>query len=336
MLNANQIFQKTLIFVWMKLGLGAITAAVYLILGLIFSGIIWLLKGTSVSGFVMIILLGAWLGITGAVKFFLMHYIGYIVKAGHVAVVAHALQTGEIPDNQFEFAKKVVKERFATANVYFVLDRLVDGAVKEIGHTIDGITNFLMLDKIPGFQQAKSLFKFYLNVALGYVDECCLGWTFTHADQSQFKSAADAVVIYFQNWKVLLKLAAKVVLIALAGIAIITVICAIPTIILLKIFNGGTFALGFLIFGLIAGKAVKDAFIDSWAMINMMTKFMEVAPQTELKFDLYEKLCTLSSKFKSLFEKGKEESQGAASSGEGVPPPSSGPAADASASPASN
>ena len=45
----------------------------------------------------------------------------------------------------------------------------------------------------------------FLDISLGYVDECCLGYTFYHPAQNPYKSAADGVIIYFQNWKTLLK-----------------------------------------------------------------------------------------------------------------------------------
>ena len=52
---------------------------------------------------------------------------------------------------------------------------------------------------------------------------------------------------------------------------------------------------------------MKFAFIDSYIMIRMMSAYMEMAPSTVITFDLYSKLCGLSSKFKELFEKGKQE-----------------------------
>lgn len=54
---------------------------------------------------------------------------------------------------------------------------------------------------------------------------------------------------------------------------------------------------------------VKNAFVDSYLMVRMMVSYMEVAPSTEITFDLYGKLCKLSDKFKSLFDKGQQEQQ---------------------------
>ena len=52
---------------------------------------------------------------------------------------------------------------------------------------------------------------------------------------------------------------------------------------------------------------VKAAFIDRYMMVKMMVSYMSVAPQTEITFDLYGKLCKLSSKFKEMFNKAKNE-----------------------------
>ena len=61
-----------------------------------------------------------------------------------------------------------------------------------------------------------------------------------------------------------------------------------------------------VIIALIVALTLKSAFIDSYIMVRTMASYMEVAPNTEITFDLYDKLCKLSSKFKSLFTKANE------------------------------
>jgi len=39
----------------------------------------------------------------------------------------------------------------------------------------------------------------------------------------------------------------------------------------------------------------------------MMVSYMQVAPNTVITFDLYSKLCGISSKFKELFQKGQAD-----------------------------
>ena len=127
-MKPREVFSKTLPFCWAKLLLGLATVVISIVILALLLGIAWLFKSGGV-GFVMILI---WLGATGVVNFFLNHYIGYLVKAGHVAVITEAVVTGRVPDNQVAYGKQIVKERFLTSNVYFVLDKLVAGAVRQL------------------------------------------------------------------------------------------------------------------------------------------------------------------------------------------------------------
>ena len=126
-MKARDVYFKTMKFVWLKLALGAAVILFSIILLAICLGL-----GSLGQGGGMVIGFWIWLIIVAAVSGIVNHYIGYMIKAGHVAMVTTAVTTGQIPDNQFEVAKNMVKERFATANVYFVVDRLVSGAVSQL------------------------------------------------------------------------------------------------------------------------------------------------------------------------------------------------------------
>lgn len=309
MLTAKDIYFRTMTFNWMKLMLGGATLLLSLILLAICAGLAWLFSSQD-SGLAILIMLSVWLSGTKAINFILMHYFGYLVKAGHVAIISQAVTTGEIPSDQFNVAKKMVTDRFVTSNVYFALDKLVDGAVRQLGRTFDRVTSFIGLDNIPGYEQVQKLVKLFLHIALGYVDECCLGYTFYKKDETPFKSAADGVVIYFQNWKVLLKNAAMTTLIVVGSMIGVTIVVGGVFGVICKLLGlSGLFG---LFIGLMAAWAVKFAFIDSWILVSMMTTYMQVAPTTELSVDIYGKLCGLSNKFKELFNKGQAEAQPAA------------------------
>lgn len=304
MLTAKDIYLRTMTFNWMKLMLGGATLVLSLILLAICAGLAWLFSSKD-NGLAILIMLSVWLSGTKAINFILMHYFGYLVKAGHVAIISQAVTEGVIPDDQFNVAKKMVTDRFVTSNVYFALDKLVDGAVRQLGRTFDRVTNFIGLNNIPGFEQVQKLVKLFLHVALGYVDECCLGYTFYKKEQTPFKSAADGVVIYFQNWKVLLKNAAMTTLIVVGSTIGVTIVVGVVFGVICKLCGlPGLFG---LLIGLMAAWAVKFAFIDSWILVSMMTTYMQVAPTTEITVDIYGKLCGLSAKFKELFNKGQAE-----------------------------
>lgn len=297
-MKASQIYFKTMKFVWAKLLLGLATVVASILILAIGMGIGCLFGEVGIMIGVIF-----WIAGTSLVNNLLNRYLGYLFKAGHVAIIATAVTTGSIPDNQIETAKTMVKERFLTSNVYFVVDRLVSGAVKQLQNGLGKVDS--LLGNIPGVSAIVSFAQVFVGIALGYVDECCLGYTFLKKDQGAFKSAADGVVIYFQNWKKLLKDAA---IMAFVVIGVSTFAWIIP----FAVFGGIFAALSWprwiaAILAVMVAIIVKSAFIDSYMMVKMMVSYMEVAPSTEITFDLYGKLCKLSSKFKSLFQKGEEE-----------------------------
>ena len=298
-MNAEQLFRKTMPFCMAKCALGGVMVLIMGVLLAIFAGIGWLFGDTGLFiGFII------WCGSIKYVHLLIMNYVGYLFKAGHIAVLAEAAATGRVPANQVEYGKELVKERFVTANVYFALDKLVAGAVKQIQRKIEKASNYL--DFIPGMDKAASLVKWFVELSLGYIDECCLGYTFYQSQQGAFQSACDGVVIYAQNVKHLLKNAAMTMLkLVLATLAAVLVIF-IPVGVLFKLLKwSGLFA--FILACLIAW-VVKFAFLDSYVLCQTMAGYMAVAPTTQITFDLYGKLSRISSSFKELWEKGKAES----------------------------
>lgn len=308
-MKAEQLFRKTMPFCMAKFALGGTMVLIMGVLLAILCGIGWLF-----GDFGLIIGFLIWCSCIKFVHLIIMNYAGYLVKAGHIAVLAEAAATGKVPDNQVQYGKDKVKERFVTSNVYFALDKLVAGAVKEIQRGIEKVSNFL--DFVPGMDKVASLAKWFVDLSLGYIDECCLGYTFYKAEQGAFQSACDGVVIYAQNIKHLLKNAAmtmvKLVLATLAAVLIVFV----PVGVLFKLLKlSGLFA--FVVACLIAW-VVKFAFLDSYILCQTMAGYMAVAPTTEITFDLYGKLSAISAKFKELWEKGRAENPQAAYAGEPV------------------
>ena len=307
MMNAKEIYFKTIQFCWLKLLLGIVQIVIAGILLAIFAGFAWLFSGKDSDGTAWVIMFFIWLGSLSIVSFFIKHYLGYLLKAGHVGVIALAFRDGVIPAEPFKEGVKLVKGRFVTSNVYFVIDKLVAGAVKQLQRVFGSILD--LFGKLPGVNNVKQLVNLFLNIALGYIDECCLGWTFYNDKQNAYKSAADGVVIYAQNWKTLLKSAAVTT-------AIVIVACVLVWGVSFAIFGGlckvlipnavfGKFVGAFL--ALMLAYTIKYAFIDTWVMVNMMSSFLAVAPSTQITFDLYGKLKGLSGKFGELLKKGESE-----------------------------
>lgn len=299
-MTAKDIFFKTLSFGWVKLALGLINILVAILLFALLMGLALVFKSEG-AGAVMFIV---WLVLVGIVNFIINHYFGYLIKAGHVAVITQACRTGTVPENPVGAGIAMVREHFVTSNVYFALDKLVAGAVKQLQNALGRLGGGL-IGSLPGGNGVMSLIKMFLDISLGYIDECCLGYTFCHPNQDPYKSAADGVVIYAQNWKVLLKDAAKT-----TGVVILSFI-AVTLVSFLAL--GGLFSLigwnGFTAFviSILLACTIKYAFIDSWILVKMMSSYMQVVPTTQITFDLYGKLSALSGKFKELLRKGQND-----------------------------
>lgn len=325
-MTAKQLFSKTMAFNMAKLALGGATVLLSAVLFAILMGIGWLF-GDGGMGVAILI----WIGGTGVIRFVIMHYMGYLVKAGHVAVIAEAVTTGQIPANQVDYGKKMVTERFATSNIYFAVDKLVTGAVKQIQRGVEKVGN--ALDFIPGMGAVTGLAKFFVDISLGYIDECCLGYTFYKKEQGAFKSAADGVVIYAQNWKSLLKNAAKTMVKVVLLMVVLAIVIFVPVGLLFKLLKWSPLV-AFLL-ACLAAWVIKFAFVDSYIMIEMMVTYMGLAPNTVITFDLYSKLSGLSGSFKELFNKGQQEQPAPAYAGAAAatPTPTAAQPAQAGAKP---
>ena len=297
-MKANQIFAKTMRFVWLKLGLGMAVTASSMVLLVIIIGIMSLVKVSDALIWAATI----WFILTAVVYGLAMHYVGYMLKAAHVAVVSTAVTTGVVPDNIFEAGKQMVTERFGAVNAYFVLDRMISGAVSQLQKTVGKIDQ--LFGNIPGVSAIVSFVQVFIGIALGYIDECCMGYTFCKKGETAFKAGCDGVVIYFQNIKHLLKS-------ALVTSLIVVVLSFVAWLVPFALFGALFYALKVhLIFAVliavIVASVLKTAFVDSYIMVRTMVAYMEVAPSTVITYDIYDKLCKISGKFKSLFKRAHE------------------------------
>ena len=302
-MSVSKIYMKTMKFVWLRLGIGMVITLISLLLLAAFLGIGSLFESSGMLvGFIL------WLISTVGVYQLVMRYVGYMIKAAHIAVITKAVVDKEIPDDMVNYGKEMVKERFGTTNIYFVVDQLVSGSVKQIQNTVGKLDS--LLGNIPGVSAIIGIVQLFIGIALGYIDECCLGYTFINSNQGACKSACDGVCIYFQNIKHFLKKAVGTTAMVVAATFLAWLGSYAIIGILFSLFNlSNIFAvLGALLVALV----IKNALIDSYMLVKTMATYMEIAPSCEVTYDLYGKLCKLSGKFKKLWDKSEEEERAAA------------------------
>ncbi len=143
-------------------------------------------------------------GLVSVILYWIREYILYIVKAGHIAVMVHLIDGRPVPggQGQIAYARAVVTERFAEANVLFALDQLVKGAIAAITRLIGGVAAFL---PIPGLQGLVSFFNAVIRMSLTYVDEIILGYNIRQGSSKPFETGRQGVVLYAQNGKTMIK-----------------------------------------------------------------------------------------------------------------------------------
>lgn len=193
-------------------------------------------------------------------------YILYIVKAGHVAVMVHLVDGREVPGGrgQLDYARKVVTARFAEANILFVVDQLIKGALRVVTGLIGGVAAFL-----PGLQGLAGLINTVIRVSLTYVDEIILGYNIRADSRTPFESARQGLVLYAQNATTMVKNAAWLaVFMWLLAFAVFLVMLA-PAAAILYVMPGQLAGWSFLL-ALVFAWAVKAALIEPFAIAALM------------------------------------------------------------------
>ncbi|TGS54561.1 hypothetical protein EN826_033435, partial [Mesorhizobium sp. M1D.F.Ca.ET.183.01.1.1] len=91
-------------------------------------------------------------GVVSIAVYWIREYILYVLKAGHIAVIVHLIDGHDVPDGQGQiaYAREVVTKRFAEANILFVVDQLVKGAIRAISGLVGGIAAFLPIPGLSG------------------------------------------------------------------------------------------------------------------------------------------------------------------------------------------
>src|SRR5690606_4643729 len=207
-------------------------------------------------------------GLTGAVMYWLREYILYVVKAGHVAVLVELIDGRPLPEGrgQIAHATTVVKERFAQASLLFALDQLVKGVIRAITGLARGVLSIL---PIPYMRQLMNVVQAFLRMAVGFIDEVILAHAIRTRSQDAWGSAREALVLYGQNWKVMLRNAAWLMVFTYGLAALVFLLMLAPAAALVYAMPGAWSAGGF-VFALLFAWSVKAAFLEPFAIVSLM------------------------------------------------------------------
>lgn len=324
-MSIMQLIRKTTPFFLTRiLVYGIFTVASVLFLALMVGLGFLIVKLFGEGGVAFFILIIAAISIVIGVLRFVERYFLYMVKLGHVAVIAELLRNGKVPEGKgmIAYGKDSVVENFGASNVAFVVDKMVKAAIRQIQRWLFRIGNLFKF--IPGSQYVIIVVNAMMTVSLSYVDEAIMSYIFLQkskkTDESVWKSATDGVVLYAQSWKGILKASGISVAFIYIFNVVIFLLFMFPLMFAAKMLGGGVEGLGTMLSFLallgayIFTTMIKRAIIDPVVTVIMIRSYQMSIRDMEVKVDLHDKLLGVSSKFKALFNKSKE--------GESTPSPS--------------
>lgn len=316
--RALGLMLQTLPFVLLRMAVYFGIAVAYILMTGVGAGVGWGIGGLGDEGFrASSTLWGGFIGfgIVGVVLYWIREYILYIVKAGHIAVLVELLDGNELPGgrSQISHAQAVVKERFAEASVLFAIDQLIKGVLGAITGLIRGILSFL---PIPGVQQLITILRAFLRVAVGFIDEVILAYAIRTRSTNPWASARTALVLYGQNYKVMLKNAAWLAIIVYALSFVIFLVMLAPAALVAYLIPGAWGA-GGIVFALLFAWSVKAALLEPFAIICLMQVYFKAIQDQVPDPEWDARLDQMSSKFRTL----KEKAFGGAASQPGHPVP---------------
>jgi hypothetical protein len=247
--------------------------------------------------------------LTSLVVYWIREYILYIVKAGHIAVMVHLIDGREVPGGkgQIAYARSVVTERFAEANVLFVLDQLIKGVIRAITGLIGGIAAFI---PIPGLNTLIGFFNAVIRMSLTYVDEIILGYNIRVNSSTPFETGRQGVVLYAQNGKTMLKNALWLSILMWTLALIVFLSTLAPAAAVLYAMPGELAGWGFVL-AIVFTWAFSAALIEPFCIAALMQVYFRVIEGQSPDPDWDRKLAETSKQFRDLKDRASASLGGA-------------------------
>ncbi len=240
-------------------------------------------------------------GLVGAIMYVLREYLLYVVKAGHIAVLVELMAGDALPGGkgQIQHAGSVVKARFGQASVLFAVDQLIKGVLR----TITGMFRTLFrLLPVPGARQFLRIVEGFLRMAVGFIDEVILAYCIRTQADNAWQASREALVMYGQNARPMLKNAAWLTLIVYGLAFLIFLVMLAPAALVAYLIPGGWSATGVVV-ALIFAWSVKAALLEPFAVTCMMQAYFKVIEGQEPDPEWDARLEGMSKTFRRLKER---------------------------------
>ena len=302
--KATGIYIKTMPFVLVRMGIGLFLG----IASIAYFGVIgWLaytfVDAGTVSGWVAIVgLLIAFVLFVKAWRLF-VRYALYLVKAGHIAVIAHIVQTGATPSNQLSYGTGQVKEHFTEASALFAVDMVVKSVIKQFNRRVLSVSNLVSF--VPNLKQLIEFVGRAVAIAASYIDEAIIAYMFLSEEENRWRAASDGLVLYAKSWKPVL-MSTMLIVVGLYGATIALFLAFTPLAGILSGFSTGFELAGWIVIGGLL-VTIYTGLLKPWVKTVVITTFLiesrDESPDTKTRQYIEER----SAKFRELLEEADTE-----------------------------
>ena len=195
-MSNTEIYKKTLTFSLRRLLMSFLSLMLFLVLC---TGGYAILEKTSDKG-----LIGLGIGAVIAIIIIaiIAHFVGYSFHAAQIAMMTKAVTENELPDDVYHEGMRIVKERFTTVAAYYLATGIIKGIFRQVGNLITSAGKAIGGD---AGETIGGIISTAVQVLIGFLCDCCLGWVFFRQDQSSGRSTCEGAVIFFKNGKALLR-----------------------------------------------------------------------------------------------------------------------------------
>ncbi|MFP9193479.1 hypothetical protein [Natronosalvus vescus] len=302
--KATGIYLKTMPFVLLRMGIGLLLG----IVSIVYFGVIgWLawtfVDAETISGWVAIVALLIALVLFIKAWQLLVKYVLYLVKAGHIAVIAHIVQTGEVPSNQISYGTGKVKEHFTEASALFAVDQVVKAVIKQFNRRVLSFSNLVSF--VPTLKQIIEFVGRAVAIAASYIDEAIVAYMFISDEENRWKAAGDGLVLYAKSWKPVL----GSTLLIVGGMYVAALVLFLALTPLASVLSGlsTTFELigWVVVVGLVL--TVYSGLLKPWVKTVVITTFLIEAQDKTPDSKTRQEIENRSEKFKELLNRAETE-----------------------------
>ncbi|ELY42619.1 hypothetical protein [Natronorubrum sulfidifaciens] len=302
--QATGVYGKTLPFVLLRIGVGLLLGIVSV---LYFGTVLWIghrfLEAGTISGWI------AAIGLLIAVGLFVWgwrlfsRYVLYLVKAAHIAVIAHIIDTGEVPSNQLQYGKTQVTDRFAEASALFAVDQVVKAVVKQFNSSVVSFSR--LFGTVPSLKKLIRLVGKALAIAASYIDEAIIAHMFITDDDNPWRSARDGVVLYGKTWKPVLGSTMLIVL-GLYAAAFIVLLALTPIASVLSGLSATVEIAGWIVVGGVF-LTVYTGVLKPWVKTVVITTFLVESRSQTPDSETIDRIADRSDRFQELIDNADDE-----------------------------